>query len=153
MPEIHIPSGAEFPPAGDLRKLMAENPVPQLPAAAIAAATAAMTAGGPDAPVEQARAVVKQLNDALHAGDAAALAAVFFTEQAFFRDQLVLTYETRTFFTSAVAAAALLETTRLRQLSPAGFTVEGPAMYLPALPTLVRTLRFILLCFDLLFLS
>lgn len=136
---MHVPTEAEFPPAGDLLKLMAENPLPQLPTATVAAATAAIEAGGPEAAAKQTEAAVEQLNTALAAGDTAALAAVF-AEQAFFRDQLVLTYETRTFSSPPLAAAALLETTRLRQLSPTGFAVQGPAIYIPALPTLVGLL-------------
>ncbi|EFX01714.1 flavin-containing monooxygenase [Grosmannia clavigera kw1407] len=128
---------AEYPPAGDIRKLMDENPLPQLPAATVAAATAAIEAGGHEAVDKHVEDAVRALNEALAAGDTAALAAVFFQEQAFFRDTLVLTYDTRTFISPHLAAAALLETTRLRQMSPACFTVQRPAVYLQVLPGLV----------------
>lgn len=84
----------------------------------------------------EARAVLGQLNTALTNGDAEALTICFYTEQAFWKDQLALTYHLRTFSSPGVIAASLLETAKLRDLGR--IEAVGPALFLPVSPVLVR---------------
>ncbi|KAF6822384.1 flavin-containing monooxygenase, partial [Colletotrichum musicola] len=88
--------------------MMAENP---LPATATLSAKTSMSG---DEPTEQARVALYALNNALAAKKYDGLMACFFESQAFWRDQLALTYHLRTFLTPATIAAALLETKELR---------------------------------------
>lgn len=84
----------------------------------------------------QADGVLDAFNAAAAAGDAEALQACFFPPQAFWRDQLALTYHLRTFFGPSVIAEAFLETRQLRGLS-GGLRREGPAQLLAVSPMLV----------------
>ncbi|TVY75931.1 putative indole-3-pyruvate monooxygenase [Lachnellula suecica] len=88
-----------------------------------------------DAATKAALAVVNEFNAFLAADDAAGLASCFFADQAWWKDQLALTYHLRTFATPNVIAAALLETKQLRGLSGC-IKLEGPAQFLPASPVL-----------------
>ncbi len=85
---------------------------------------------------KQALAVLDAFNVALDTGNAETVASCFFTEQAFWRDMLALTYHLRTFATSGVVSRALLETKMLRGLSGA-IKLKGAAIFVPATPVLV----------------
>ena len=84
----------------------------------------------------EANAVLDQLNTALQNGDAKALTSCFYTEQAFWKDQLALTYHLRTFNGPGVIAASLMETAKLRNLRE--IQADSPALFLPVSPVLVR---------------
>ncbi|PYH41043.1 FAD/NAD(P)-binding domain-containing protein [Aspergillus saccharolyticus JOP 1030-1] len=58
----------------------------------------------------------------------------FYASQAYWKDQLALTYHLRTFNTPSVIAAALLETAPPRGLGEV--SVDGAAVFIPATPTL-----------------
>ncbi|KAL2839732.1 hypothetical protein BJY01DRAFT_250332 [Aspergillus pseudoustus] len=126
------PQNDRHPPA-DLRKMMDENALPTLPLGLIDPSTMAGNAA-----TTQARAVIDQLNTALTSGNAEAVKACFYAGQAFWKDQLVLTWHLRTFSGLDSIAASLLETTKLRNVSAssAGFEVDGDAVFLPATPVL-----------------
>lgn len=125
------PPPADFPPAGNLRQMMAERPLPSIDPGLVGAMNAE-EAG------RQADGVLAAFNAAAAAGSGAAeaLEACFFPAQAFWRDQLALTYHLRTFFGPAVIAAAFLETRQLRGW-PGGLRREGPAQLLAVSPVLV----------------
>lgn len=89
---------------------------------------------------EQANIVLSRFNAALANNDAASLEACFYADQAFWKDQLALTYHLRTFKTPGVIAASLLETDKLRNISK-GIAVDGAAVFLPASPVLVSECR------------
>ena len=90
-----------------------------------------------EVPTEQALAFLSTFNAALAAGDVDKLKSSIYNDQAYWRDQLALTYHLRTFSSPGVIVAALLETTRLRGLA-GGFKLAGKASFVPASPTLVR---------------
>ncbi|KAL0766456.1 hypothetical protein CaCOL14_010901 [Colletotrichum acutatum] len=71
---------------------------------------------------------------ALKANDAAALENCFFAEQAYWKDQLALTYHLRTFQRAAVIASSLMETKSLRGL--AQVEIDGVPTFAPVTPTL-----------------
>ena len=87
-------------------------------------------------PIKQALAVLKTLNDSLAANDAETLQSCFFAEQAYWKDQLALTYHLRTFTTPGVIVANLLKTKTLRGLT-GKVEIVGKAQ-LVVLPLLVR---------------
>lgn len=120
----------DHPPRGDLRAMMDENP---LPAIATGLINPELMTG--DEATTQAWAVLNRLNVALGSGDAKALEACFYTEQAYWKDQLAFTWHLRTFSGPDSIAASLLETAKLRRL--AGIEVDGAAVFLPATPVLV----------------
>ncbi|KAK0726917.1 hypothetical protein B0T26DRAFT_747310 [Lasiosphaeria miniovina] len=120
----------DYPPRGDLRKMMAAQPLP-----VVAAGTVDPASMAGDAPSQRATAVLSAFNAAVAAGDAAALASCFLAEQAYWRDQLALTYHLRSFTTPAVIAASLLETEALRGV-PEGFKLQEEARYIPISETL-----------------
>lgn len=82
--------------------------------------------------------VLDKINVALATEDFAKLKTCFFTGQAYWRDQLALTYHLRTFATPGVVAASLLETKKLRGLED-GIKLEGTPQFVPATPFLVRS--------------
>jgi hypothetical protein len=84
---------------------------------------------------------VNEFNEFLAADDAAGLASCFFSEQAWWKDILALTYHLRTFATPGVIVAALLETKELRGVS-GGIQLEGAAQFIPASPILVSSSLF-----------
>ncbi|KAJ6119744.1 hypothetical protein N7523_004024 [Penicillium sp. IBT 18751x] len=88
-----------------------------------------------DAATKQANVVLSRLNAALANNDADALESCFYADQAFWKDQLALTYHLRTFKDPAVITESLLETTKLRNVSK-GIAVDGAALFLPATPVL-----------------
>ncbi|KAL0261574.1 hypothetical protein SLS55_003004 [Diplodia seriata] len=89
-------------------------------------------------PTRQALAVLEPFNNALLANDAEGLKECFYADQAYWKDQLALTYHLRTFTGSDTIVASLLETKALRQIT-AGIKLET-AKFIPATPTLVRDL-------------
>lgn len=110
--------------------MMDENPLPALPIGLIDPASMAG-----DEATTQARAVLDRLNAALVSGDDMALEACFYTDQAYWKDQLAFTWHLRTFSGPGTIATNLLETAKLRGL--AGIEVDGTAVFLPATPVLV----------------
>ncbi|KAK3365607.1 putative monooxygenase [Lasiosphaeria ovina] len=120
----------DYPPRGDLRTMMAQQPLP-----VVAAGTVDPASMAGDAPSRRAAAVLSAFNAAVAAGDAAALASCLLAEQAHWRDQLALTYHLRSFTTPAVIAASLLETEALRGV-PEGFKLQADARYIPVSETL-----------------
>ncbi|KAF7588254.1 hypothetical protein BBP40_005976 [Aspergillus hancockii] len=132
MPSNTHPSGSrdEYPPRGDLREMMTQTPLPTLAPEVI---DPALMAG--DEPTKQARAILSHLSAALASDNAEALESCFFPSQAYWKDQLALTYHLRTFSSPGVVAAALLETKKLRGLT-GGIAVDGAAQFIPAMPTL-----------------
>ncbi|KAE8332816.1 hypothetical protein BDV39DRAFT_199816 [Aspergillus sergii] len=120
----------EHPQRADLRQMMAQRPLPTIPLGTIDPSSMAG-----DEPVKQARAVLDRLSAALAADDAIALESCFFASQAYWKDQLALTYHLRTFSGPSVIAAGLLDTKNLREIA-GEVAVDGGAVFLPATPTL-----------------
>ncbi|KAE8153297.1 hypothetical protein BDV25DRAFT_169181 [Aspergillus avenaceus] len=120
----------EYPPKADLRAMMAEKP---LPALAPGLVDQASMVG--DEPTKQAKDVLSRFNTALADNDVEALENCFFADQAYWKDQLALTYYLRTFATPGVVAAALLETSAQRKII-GGIEVDDAAQFIPAMPTL-----------------
>ncbi|KAE8391181.1 FAD/NAD(P)-binding domain-containing protein [Aspergillus alliaceus] len=110
--------------------MMAQQPLPAIPSGMIDPASMAG-----DEATKQARAVLKRLSAALADDDANALQGCFFDNQAYWKDQLALTYHLRTFNTPRIIAASLLETKTLRNVK-GKITVKGAAIFFPATPTL-----------------
>lgn len=82
--------------------------------------------------------MLEKFNAALASGDREKLEQLFCPEQAYWRDQLALTYHLRTFTTPSIAAS-LIETTKLRKTD--GLNVKGNATFLPISPVLVRQIH------------
>ncbi|RSL74464.1 hypothetical protein CEP53_000279 [Fusarium sp. AF-6] len=124
-----ISPSEEYPPAADLRTITAERPIPILPPH-----TLALISLKEDETRKQALDLLNSLNAALAANDPNALERCFFSEQAYWKDTLALTYHLRTFFAPHVIVANLLETRRLRgingrlELDAAVFTPAAPAL-------------------------
>lgn len=123
----------EFPPRAELRQMVAQAPLPVI-------APGTLDSVSTDGPEIQkaALAVLCEVNAALAADDFEKLKACFFPGQAYWKDQLALTWHLRTFATPAVVAAALLETKELRGLAE-GIKLEGTPHFVPATPFLVRS--------------
>lgn len=85
---------------------------------------------------KQALGILDDLNAALAENDLNALQRCFFSEQAYWKDTLALTYHLRTFFSPRVIAANLLETRGLRGIN--GRLELDAAAFTPTTPTLVR---------------
>ncbi|KAK8106988.1 monooxygenase [Apiospora kogelbergensis] len=81
----------------------------------------------------KARDVLERLNGAmLVTKDANDLEQCFFSEQAYWRDQIALTWHLRTFSNRRVIATSLLEMSSLR-VADDGFKIDGHAHFIPAL--------------------
>ncbi|KAJ5962066.1 hypothetical protein N7501_007007 [Penicillium viridicatum] len=115
----------EFPPRVDLLKLMAQDPLPLLAPGMIDPGS--MTG---DEPTKQAQIVLDNLNSALARNDAEALKDCFWKDQAYWKDQLALTYHLRTFKTPSIIAASLLVTNKPRAIK-GDITVDGGAIFSP----------------------
>ncbi|KAF2823555.1 FAD/NAD(P)-binding domain-containing protein [Ophiobolus disseminans] len=120
---------AEYPPKADLRKDVSK-PLPKVAPGTIDPASMAG-----DAPIAEAKTVLRSFNEALASNDAAALANCLYDEQAYWRDFGALTSHLRTFKAPRVVAAALLDTIALRGLEgdielagDAHFAVLSPVM-------------------------
>ncbi|KAH7015831.1 hypothetical protein EDB80DRAFT_761691 [Ilyonectria destructans] len=120
----------EYPPRADLRKMLDQQPLP-----VITPGTVDVDSMAGDEPTKQATAVLSTFNAALAADNAAALGDCFLASQAYWKDQLALTYHMRTFYTPSAIAASFLETKSLRGIS-GELKLQGPAGFLPATPTL-----------------
>lgn len=114
----------------DLRTIIAERPIPVL-----LQDTVGLISLTNDEARKQALSVLDDLNAALAGNDLDALQRCFFSEQAYWKDILALTYHLRTFFGPRVVAANLLETRRLRGIN--GRLELDAAVLTPATPTLV----------------
>ncbi|KAF5018331.1 hypothetical protein F66182_9692 [Fusarium sp. NRRL 66182] len=114
---------AEYPPLADLRKMMAEQPLP-----VVAPGTVDQASMAGEEPTQQARAALERFSAALVRDDAQALVDCFFREQAYWKDSLALTYHLRTLTTPGVIAASLLETKKLRGIA-GDLRAEGAAQY------------------------
>lgn len=121
----------EYPPRTNLRQLVAQSPLP-----AIAPGTVNLDSMGGSEPREAVLVALEELNAALAVGDSQRLTACFFPEQAYWRDQLAMTYHLRTFATPAIVAASLLETKKLRGLKKS-IALVGTPQFVPATPALV----------------
>ncbi|KAM5368983.1 hypothetical protein ACJZ2D_009292 [Fusarium nematophilum] len=119
----------EYPPAVDLKQMLADQPVPVL-----APETVDLVSLPGDAATREALAVLDAFNAALDADDVMALEKCFLTEQAYWKDALALTYHLRTFYGSGVIAANFLETKKLRGVVPE-WKLEG-ATFVSATPVL-----------------
>lgn len=113
---------------------MSQNPLPTLAPGLVDPATMEG-----DAATHQAQSVLNTFNAALAADDCESLANCFFQSQAYWRDQLALTYHLRTFGSPDVIAASLLETKTLRSVK-GEIAMDGAAMFLPLTPVLVSGL-------------
>ncbi|KAM7222487.1 hypothetical protein V8F06_001981 [Rhypophila decipiens] len=122
-------AAGEYPERVDFRKTLAGNPLPS-----ITSGTPMSSASG-DELTQQALSVVDALNAALVADDAEALERCFSPEQAYWRDQVALTWHMRTFRSPGVVAANLLATWKARGI-PEGFRLEGTPLVIPVSPTL-----------------
>jgi hypothetical protein len=111
--------------------MMNKNPLPMLPPGLIDPATMVG-----DAATKQAQSVMSTFNSAIAANDYEMLASCFFDGQAYWKDQLAMTYHLRTFKSAGVIAASLLETKGLRAVKE-HIAVDGAAVFLPATPVLV----------------
>lgn len=126
-----LPAHDEFPRRVDLRMMLDQQPLPVNAPGAVDSASMA----GEEA-TRQARAVLDKLNAALAADDTETLKSCFFAGQAYWKDQLALTYHLRTFTNAGVVAASLVETKGLRGLT-GGIKLEGAAQFVAATPALV----------------
>ncbi|KAL5366573.1 hypothetical protein BJX96DRAFT_170043 [Aspergillus floccosus] len=125
-----MPTVDEYPPRADLRQMLAQHPLPT-----IAPGTVKPTTLTGNNPTKQAWAVLGRLNAALASDDAQALERCFVPTQAYWRDQLALTYHLRTFISPGVIAAALLETKSLRGMTEQ-IAIDGVAQFVPVMSTL-----------------
>ncbi|CAD0083690.1 unnamed protein product [Aureobasidium vineae] len=114
----------------DLRSLMAEYALPKVDSVR----TLSRSISSQET-TTTALAVLKQFNAALEANDVEELGDCFFTKQAFWKDQLALTWHLRTFISPAKISKALLETSKLRSMTD-GFIMEGGARFVQAGPSL-----------------
>ncbi|KUI67911.1 putative indole-3-pyruvate monooxygenase YUCCA10 [Cytospora mali] len=119
-----------YPPRVALRELQEQHPLPY-----IAPGTVDPASMGGEEPTQKALAALGRFNAALAADDAEKLASCFYDEQAYWRDQLALTYHLRTFYSPGVIAAGLLETKKLRGLT-GELQLSGAAHFIPATPVL-----------------
>ncbi|GAA92592.1 monooxygenase [Aspergillus luchuensis IFO 4308] len=124
------PGRDEYPQRADLRRMMNQNPLPTLPLDLIDPSSMVGDEG-----TIQARGVLDSLNNALATGDIKALEGCFYADQAYWKDQLALTWHLRTFSAPRTIAASLLETANLRNVF-GGVEVDGAAVFLPATPVL-----------------
>jgi hypothetical protein len=81
-------------------------------------------------------AAIKQFTAALRTNDATEVENCFYAEQAFWKDQLALTWHLRTMISPNKIAKGLLETMALRKMS-ADFGIRGEANFVQAGPNLV----------------
>ncbi|KAK0642223.1 hypothetical protein B0T16DRAFT_421192 [Cercophora newfieldiana] len=120
----------EYPERVELRKTLAENPLPALDPELLSS----VALSNDDLP-KHALAAIEGLNTALATDDVRVLEQCFFPSQSYWKDQFALTYNTRTFCSARTAAANLLATARLRGI-PGGFQLQGDPNLLPVSPTL-----------------
>lgn len=117
-------------PQPDLRSLMAQYALPN-----VHAATKDLKYMSSSEATSTARTALEQFNVAVYANNSEELEKCFFPEQAFWKDQLALTWHLRTFISAAQIAKDLLETKKLRNTT-GNFEVRGEAQFLQAGPNL-----------------
>ncbi len=122
----------DSPPAGDLRKMMKEQPLPNIPKDLIDLGHLSN-----ENATWKAEIFLFQLNTALRSGDASSVEDCFYAPQAYWKDLLALTWHFRTFTSAGSIAAALLELKKLRGLDGL-IEMDGDARPGPPHPTLVR---------------
>ena len=132
MATSELDASGEYPKRVELRKTVAENPLPSIPPE-----TFEPSVTGEEL-TRQALSVITALNTALAAGDVEALERCFFPEQSYWKDQVALTYYMRTFRSPGVVAANLLAAQKARGI-PGGFSLAGTPFVIPVSPTLVST--------------
>jgi hypothetical protein len=93
-----------------------------------------------DVATQQARVALQEFNIAMAANDTEALKDCFFGEQAFWKDQLALTWYLRTLISPAKIVPALLETTKQRDIT-GEFEMDGEAQFAQVGPHLVNWLH------------
>lgn len=89
-----------------------------------------------DGAMQQVRNIMNQFNNALATDDFEKLKGCFFPGQAYWKDQLALTYHLRTFTTPGVIATSLLETKSMRNVM-GGIVADDEAHFIPVTSTLV----------------
>ncbi|KAK6007430.1 hypothetical protein QM012_004244 [Aureobasidium pullulans] len=114
----------------NLRSLMAEHALPDVHSAA-----ADLTCMSGSEATSVARTALERFNAALNVDSTDELEKCFFPEQAFWKDQLALTWHLRTFISPARIAKNLLETKKLRELA-GNFEITGEAKFIQAGPHL-----------------
>lgn len=131
-----FPPEPKWPPAADLRRMMEDNPLP-----VIAPNIFASDPISDEIAMVKARDVLERLNGAmLVTKDANDLEQCFFSEQAYWRDQIALTWHLRTFSNRRVIATSLLEMSSLRGVADDSFKIDGHAHFIPALVGLTERL-------------
>ncbi|KAI4853214.1 hypothetical protein E4T44_00986 [Aureobasidium sp. EXF-8845] len=123
--------GTRSPTKGDLRKLMRKYALP-----VVTPVSAEDDSTNNSKATQQALVVVQKFNEALATDDAEVLESCFFADQAFWKDQLALTWHLRTFISPTEITFALLETKKQRDISR-GFEIKGKAQFVQVGPTLV----------------
>ncbi|GKT66337.1 flavin-containing monooxygenase protein [Colletotrichum tofieldiae] len=108
---------------------MAETPLP-----AIAEGTVDPAAMNRSMSTNLALDRTKKFREALKADDLTALESCFYAEQAYWKDQLALTYHLRTFQQAGAIAASLIETKKLRGVD--NMELDGEANFVSVSPTL-----------------
>lgn len=126
-----MPSSHEFPPRADLRDLLTRNPLPKPSYGMVDPASMSR-----DEPAKEAQLILNSLNAAIAQNNARALADCFLDQQAYWRDQLALTYHLRTFKTPNIIAFSLLQTSKLRGVK-GDIEIDGGAIFQPVTPALV----------------
>lgn len=111
---------------------MKEHPLPSIPSEMLDPASMVG-----DEATNQAQAVLNRLNAALIANDSESVKECFFASQAYWKDQLALTYHLRTFTSPDVIASSLLETKSMRGITE-GLAIGGGAQFITATQTLVN---------------
>lgn len=111
--------------------MMAQSPLPDLPPDMVES----ISLSGEEA-TKQAQQVIDKLNDSLASNNNIALETCFCSDQAFWKDQLALTYHLRTISGSGSIAMSLLETKNLRGLKE-GIQIDGPVVLASPSPSLV----------------
>ncbi|KAK3897970.1 hypothetical protein C8A05DRAFT_38453 [Staphylotrichum tortipilum] len=117
-------------PAGDLRTMMKEQRLPEVPKDLIN-----FEATNNEEATARAQAALDTLNTALAFNDVEALEQCFHKPQAYWKDVLVLTWHFRTFTGAGTIAASLLGLMALRGLEGL-VTMDGEARFSPPTPTL-----------------
>jgi hypothetical protein len=92
------------------------------------------------AATQEALVVLQEFNTALATDDTEALKDCFFAEQAFWKDQLALTWHLRTLISPVKIVSALLETKKQREVT-GEFEMEGEAQFAQVGPHLVSCLH------------
>ncbi|GJC85446.1 hypothetical protein ColLi_08284 [Colletotrichum liriopes] len=108
---------------------MAETPLPVIAAGTVDPASMSRSMS-----TNLALDRTKKFREALEADDLTALGSCFYAEQAYWKDQLALTYHLRTFQQAGAIAASLIETKKLRGVD--NMELEGEANFVSVSPTL-----------------